>query len=115
MQIAKYFKWLGLFFMFLTLAACAKVEVKQLEENKFLLEKQSSGMADRYKSRALHKQAKKACPIGYRHVLRQSFAKQQMAEHGAECALGANCDFVLQWQIECTDIPPEPFSIFGKS
>lgn len=115
MKNIQLFKVIGLVLTGLLLASCAKVQVKELDDDKFLLEQQRSGMANNYESRAMKKQAKKVCPIGYRHILRQSFAGQEMAEHRAQCALGANCGFVLQWQIECTDIPAEPFSLFGKS
>lgn len=115
MLLEKVFKILMLLLAALLLSACAQVEVTELDEDKFLLEQARSGMPTKYKSRAMDKQAKKVCPIGYRPILRQTFAEQEMATHRAQCAIGANCNFKLQWQIECTDIPDEPFSLFGKS
>lgn len=101
--------------IFLTLTGCAQTKVTSLAPDEYVIEQTRHEPPMSYESRALTKQAEKLCPNGYSYLLRQNKAESDFAKHHGECAMGANCEYVLQWRIRCGNIPREPFSLFGKT
>ncbi|SFR52039.1 hypothetical protein [Thiomicrospira sp. ALE5] len=106
------------------LSGCAQVQVQDLTPasseasqekplETYRLTQFRDAAPSSFESRALRKQAESLCPNGYKILSRQAFAHEVLANHQAECSSGA-CAHQLEWQVQCGDIPREPFRFFGR-
>ena len=96
------------------LSGCSQTQVKKVDNTNYVLTHPYNDTPGDLSSHALSSKADDLCPGGY-YVLSKNAAKA--AEFGysdEQCASGKNCDYMLEWRIQCVDKPKDKFSIFGK-
>lgn len=99
-----------------TLSGCSTThQVQKISDETFYLTEFYNEPVQGFDSWSLRREAKELCPKGYHYLLRKAGKAGELAKEHASCASGANCEYALEWRIQCTDRPEEKFSIFGKS
>lgn len=111
-------KLAGLFVFGVTvssLSACSTVQSQQVDEETFYLTEFYNEPVTGFDSWSLRRQAKESCPTGYVYLLRKAGKSSEFAKQHFECVGGKNCEYAMEWRIQCSDKPEEKFSFFGKS
>lgn len=93
----------------------ADVEVKQLKQDQFFLAQSFHEPVNSLDSWALRIESREVCPQGYIYLSRNARKMGNFAYSAEQCYGEMNCSYKLEWQIQCADVPEEPFSLFGKS
>ncbi|MEA3404203.1 MAG: hypothetical protein U9R28_00500 [Pseudomonadota bacterium] len=100
----------------LALSGCSTThQVQKINDETFYLTEFFNEPVQSFDSWSLRRQAKELCPKGHHSLLRKAGKASEMAKEHASCASGADCEYALEWRIQCTDRPEEKFTIFGKS
>ncbi|WP_373020213.1 hypothetical protein [Thiomicrorhabdus sp.] len=99
----------------LTLSACSTVKTQEIDKETYYLTEFYHEPFTTFESWSLRRKAKEFCPIGYKYLLRKAGKSSEFAKQHFECFGGKDCEYALEWRIQCTDQPEEKFSFFGKS
>ncbi|VAW47987.1 hypothetical protein MNBD_GAMMA03-366 [hydrothermal vent metagenome] len=91
------------------------VQVIQVDENTYDLMEAFYEPVKGFDSWALRAKAKEMCHEGYIYKSRHAAKKGAFGQDHAQCVEGQACRYVLEWRIQCKQVPYEPFSLFGKT
>ncbi len=96
-------------------SAIGEVEAVQIDENLFTLSEWHDEPLTGFDSWAMRIKAKQVCHEGYIYESRHAFRAGELAKSHEQCVEGEPCRYLLEWRIQCKQVPYEPFSLFGKT
>ena len=95
--------------------AISDVKVDKTADDQFTLTETFYEPVRSLDSWSMRIESRELCPQGYVYVNRNAFKSSEFAYSDDQCVGGKSCEYKLQWQIQCQDVPKEPFSLFGKT
>jgi len=95
--------------------AINNVEVTKTSDDNYTLTETFYEPVRSLDSWSMRIESRELCPKGYVYVNRFAQKTSEFAYSDNQCEGDMACEYKLQWQIKCQDVPKEQFSLFGKT